>query len=45
MGLVHADITLINGENLVLAKRHIKAGDEVKRLKVNKPGKSSAQMK
>ena len=35
MGLVYAEITLINGEDLILAKRHIIGEDEVKRMNVN----------
>ncbi len=35
MGLVYADIELINGEDLVLAKRHIIGEDEIKRMHVN----------
>ena len=32
MGLVYADIKLINGEDLVLAKRHIIGEEEVKEM-------------
>jgi clan AA aspartic protease len=35
MGLVYADIELINGEDLVLAKRNIIGEEEVKRMQVN----------
>ena len=35
MGLVYADIELINGEDMTLAKRNIIAEDEIKRLHVN----------
>jgi clan AA aspartic protease len=35
MGLVYADITLINGEDLVLAKRHIIGEDEIKSMPVH----------
>lgn len=35
MGLVYADIELINGDDLALARRHIIGEDEVKRLHVN----------
>jgi len=35
MGLVHAEIELINGEDLVLAKRHYIGEEEIKRIKVN----------
>jgi len=34
MGLVYAEITLINGEDLILAKRHIIGQDEVKQMNV-----------
>ena len=34
MGLVYADITLISGEDLVLAKRHIIGEEEVKQMNV-----------
>jgi clan AA aspartic protease len=35
MGLVYADITLINGEDLILAKRHIIGEDEIKQMNVS----------
>lgn len=35
MGLVYADITLINGEDLVLAKRHYIGEDEIKKMNVS----------
>ena len=35
MGLVYADIELINGEELVLAKRNIIGREEIKRMMVN----------
>lgn len=35
MGVVYANITLINGEDLVLSKRHIIGEDEVKQMDVN----------
>lgn len=35
MGLVYADITLINGEDLVLAKRHLIGQEEVKQMDVS----------
>jgi clan AA aspartic protease len=35
MGLVYADIELINGDDLALARRHIIGEDEVKRIHVN----------
>ncbi|MGK6349803.1 retropepsin-like aspartic protease [Parapedobacter sp. DT-150] len=34
MGLIYADIDLINGEDLVLARRHIIGEEEVKRMPV-----------
>jgi clan AA aspartic protease len=35
MGLVYADIELINGEDLVLARRHIIGEEEIKRMNIN----------
>ncbi len=35
MGLVYADIELINGDDLALARRHVIGEDEVKRMHVN----------
>ena len=35
MGLVYADITLINSEDLTLAKRHIIGKEKVKQMKVS----------
>jgi clan AA aspartic protease len=35
MGLVYADITLINGEDLILAKRHIIGEEEVKQMNLS----------
>ena len=35
MGLVYAEITLINGEDLVLAKRNIIGEDEIKQRPVS----------
>jgi clan AA aspartic protease len=35
MGLVYADITLINGEELILAKRNIIGEEEIKHMTVN----------
>lgn len=35
MGLVYAEIELINGEDLILAKRNIIGEDEVKSMRVN----------
>ncbi len=34
MGLVYADVTLINGEDLILAKRHFIGEDEIKSMPV-----------
>ena len=44
MGLVYADIRLINGEDLVLAKRHIIGEEEVKEMTVNMLVDSGAYM-
>lgn len=35
MGLVYAEVELVNGEDLVLARRHIIGEDEIKRMPVN----------
>lgn len=35
MGLIHANIELINGEDLILAKRHVIGEEEVKRMNVD----------
>ena len=35
MGLVYADIELVNGEDLTLAKRHVIGEEEVKRIHLN----------
>lgn len=35
MGLVYAEIILINGEDLILAKRHIIGDDEIKKMTVS----------
>ncbi|HEY8782625.1 MAG TPA: hypothetical protein VIM16_13455 [Mucilaginibacter sp.] len=35
MGLIYAEIELINGEDMVLARRNIIGEDEVKRMPVN----------
>ncbi len=35
MGFVYADITLINGEDLVLARRHIIGQEEIKEMTVS----------
>ena len=44
MGLVYAAITLINGEDLVLAKRHIIGDDEIKQMTVSMLADSGAYM-
>jgi len=44
MGLVYADIKLINGEDLVLAKRHIIGEEEVKEMTINMLVDSGAYM-
>ncbi len=44
MGLVYAEITLINGEDLILAKRHIIGEDEIKQMTVNMLVDSGAYM-
>lgn len=44
MGLVYAEITLINGEDLILAKRNIIGEDEVKQMTVNMLVDSGAYM-
>ena len=44
MGLVYAEITLINGEDLILAKRNIIGQDEVKQMNVNMLVDSGAYM-
>ncbi|MEP7110509.1 MAG: clan AA aspartic protease [Ferruginibacter sp.] len=35
MGIVYAEIELINGEDLILARRYIIGEEEIKRMKVN----------
>lgn len=35
MGLVYADITLINGDDLVLARKHIIGQEEIRQMHVN----------
>jgi hypothetical protein len=35
MGLVYADIELINGEDLILAKRKYIGDEEVKRMRIS----------
>lgn len=44
MGLVYADITLINGEDNILAKRHIIGEDEIKQMTVSMLADSGAYM-
>lgn len=44
MGLVYADITFINGEDLILAKRNIIGEDEVKQMTVSMLADSGAYM-
>jgi hypothetical protein len=44
MGLVYADITLINGEDLILAKRHIIGEEEIKQMTVTMLADSGAYM-
>jgi len=44
MGLVYADIKLINGEDMVLAKRHIIGEEEVKEMTINMLVDSGAYM-
>ena len=44
MGLIYADIKLINGEDLVLARRHIIGEEEVKEMTINVLVDSGAYM-
>jgi clan AA aspartic protease len=44
MGLVYADITLINGGDLEMAKRHIIGEDEIKKVNVSMMVDSGAYM-
>lgn len=44
MGLVYAEITLINGEDLILAKRSIIGEDEVKQMTVKMLADSGSYM-
>jgi clan AA aspartic protease len=44
MGWVYAEITLINGEDLILAKRHIIGEDEIKQMTVSMLADSGAYM-
>ncbi|MBW0179364.1 retroviral-like aspartic protease family protein [Sediminibacterium sp.] len=44
MGLVYATITLINGEELILAKRHLIGTDEIKQMNASMFVNSGAYM-
>ncbi len=44
MGLVYADITLINGEDLILSRRHFIGEEEVKQMNINMLADSGAYM-
>jgi clan AA aspartic protease len=44
MGLIYADITLINGEDITLAKRNIIGEDEIKQMQVSMLVDSGALM-
>ena len=44
MGLVYAEITLINGEDLILANRNIIGKDEIRQMNVNMLVDSGAYM-
>ncbi len=44
MGLVYADITLINGEDLILAKRHYIGQEEIKQMSVKMLADSGSYM-
>lgn len=44
MGLVYADITLINGEDLILARRNMIGEDEIKQMEVSMLVDSGAYM-
>lgn len=44
MGLVYADILLINGEDLILARKHIIGEDEIKQMTVKMLADSGAYM-
>ena len=44
MGLVYADITLINGGDLEMAKRHIIGEEEIKKIEVKMMVDSGAYM-
>lgn len=34
MGLIHAEVTLINGEDMVLARRHVIGEEEIKKMTI-----------
>lgn len=44
MGLVYADITLVNGEDLILAKRHFIGEEEIKEMTVRMLADSGSYM-
>lgn len=44
MGLVYADVLLINGEDLILARKHIIGEDEIKQMTVKMLADSGAYM-
>ena len=44
MGLVHAEIELINGEDISLSRRHVIGEEEIKSIKVNALVNSGAVM-
>ena len=35
MGLIYAEITLINGEDMALARRHVIGEEEIKKITIN----------
>ncbi len=44
MGMVHADIELVNGDDLAFARKHIIGDDEIKRIRVRALVDSGAYM-
>jgi clan AA aspartic protease len=44
MGMVYGDVTLINGEDLILAKRHIIGEEEIKKMTVKMLADSGSYM-
>jgi len=44
MGMVYADITLINADDIALAKRHLIGEEEIKKMTVNMAVDSGAYM-